>query len=165
MPNRGHYYAACAIFSHEMEDAYASSIFQLAQLKIYPKTIFKGKFYKGTPFAYFLTLLKFCNFSENILRPPSLYFQRGVPCIFSEKWQKNKKRLPKSVKNIHREYPVNIVTFQCGFFYVNFSLVMKNSEQLFSEHFISDQSRWSSRPLVLFSLGGRTKKLFVEECF
>ena len=45
------------------------------------------------------------NFSENILRPPSLYFQRGVPCIFSEKWQKNQKRLPKSVKNIHTEYP------------------------------------------------------------
>ena len=44
------------------------------------------------------------NFSENILRPPSLYFQRGVPCIFSKKWQKNQKKLPKSVKNIHREY-------------------------------------------------------------
>ena len=85
------------------------------------------------------------NFSENILRPPSLYFQRG-------------------------SLTYCIVTFQCGFFYVNFSLVMKNSEQLFSEllfseHFISDQSRWSSRPLVLFSLGGRTKELFVEECF
>ena len=42
------------------------------------------------------------NFSKSILY---LYFQRGVPCIFSKKWQKNQKKLPKSVKNIHREYP------------------------------------------------------------
>ena len=88
---------------------------------------------------------KSLQFPQTYPKTPSLYFQRG-------------------------SLTYCIVTFQCGFFYVNFSLVMKNSEQLFSEllfseHFISDQSRWSSRPLVLFSLGGRIKKLFVEECF
>ena len=73
-----------------LEDAYASSIFQLAQLKIYPKT-----------------LLKFCNFSENIIRPLSLYFQRGVPCIFSE----NVRKIKRDFQNLLKIFTGSTLTY------------------------------------------------------
>jgi hypothetical protein len=44
-------------------------------------------------------------FQRKYPKTPLFVFSKRVPCISSKKWQKNQKKLPKSVKNIHREYP------------------------------------------------------------
>ena len=51
------------------------------------------------------------NFSENILRPPSLYFQRGVPCIFSEKMEEKSKETSKLCLKYSQGVPLPIEKF------------------------------------------------------
>ena len=47
------------------------------------------------------------NFSENILRPPSLYFQRGVPCIFSE----NVRKIKRDFQNLLKIFTGSTLTY------------------------------------------------------
>ena len=44
-------------------------------------------------------------FQRKYPKTPLFIFSKRGPLYFSEEWQKNQKRLPKSVENIHREDP------------------------------------------------------------
>ena len=47
------------------------------------------------------------NFSEKILRPPSLYFQRGVPCIFP----KNGRKIKRDFQNLLKIFTGSTLTY------------------------------------------------------